>query len=348
MFKRRTLFIVGAGASAEFGLPIGSQLASTIAGRLNYRQDHTGKMEAGEGDPQLLRGIYNLRQEIGQYDQACSLIRNGVLLSSSIDDFLDLHSESPIVQRVGKAAIVKSVLQAERDSALFFDKQNVLNKMPIAKVDGTWLVKLYRVLTRGVRNVEDLFKNVAFIVFNYDRCIEHFLLHAIQQSYNVTERAAAKVLSTLTIIHPYGTAGYLPATGGSGVHFGGSFGGLDEDYFGLSDGIKTYTEQKADKGELDEIHDQLRMAERWVFLGFAYHDQNLELLKPKEGLQTKQIWGTTFQMSVSDVSVVQNQLSMFFDERSRNVMLRVAAHSPVFQNTPCSSLLDHYGKSLPD
>jgi hypothetical protein len=27
--------------------------------------------------------------------------------------------------------------------------------------------------------VREIFDNVAFIVFNYDRCIEHFLFHAL-------------------------------------------------------------------------------------------------------------------------------------------------------------------------
>jgi hypothetical protein len=48
MFKKETVFIVGAGASSECGLPTGNQLKSTIAGGVRFR------FEAGEGDPALL------------------------------------------------------------------------------------------------------------------------------------------------------------------------------------------------------------------------------------------------------------------------------------------------------
>ena len=41
----------------------------------------------------------------------------------------------------------------------------------------TWLVKFMYMLGRGVpkENVREIFDNVSFIVFNYDRCVEFFL-----------------------------------------------------------------------------------------------------------------------------------------------------------------------------
>ena len=42
MFKRRTLFIVGAGASAEVHLPAGAKLARTIGERLDVRFSDSG------------------------------------------------------------------------------------------------------------------------------------------------------------------------------------------------------------------------------------------------------------------------------------------------------------------
>jgi hypothetical protein len=37
MFTKRTLFIIGAGASQEVGLPVGSALATTIAKMFSYK-----------------------------------------------------------------------------------------------------------------------------------------------------------------------------------------------------------------------------------------------------------------------------------------------------------------------
>ena len=48
MFNRQTLFIVGAGASAEVGMPVGGQLATSIAEKLDIRFD--GSEPIGVGD----------------------------------------------------------------------------------------------------------------------------------------------------------------------------------------------------------------------------------------------------------------------------------------------------------
>jgi hypothetical protein len=47
MFKRRTLFVVGAGASYEFGLPLGPALAATIA----KKADIKSRLEGSSDDP---------------------------------------------------------------------------------------------------------------------------------------------------------------------------------------------------------------------------------------------------------------------------------------------------------
>jgi hypothetical protein len=57
MFKRRTLFIVGAGASCEFDLPPGPGLAKTISEKVNIASDryrsYDGDDDRGitQGDP---------------------------------------------------------------------------------------------------------------------------------------------------------------------------------------------------------------------------------------------------------------------------------------------------------
>ena len=54
MFKRKTLFVLGAGASAEVGLPVGVTLAKTIADLLDVRR---GGPEDKPGDL-LLAQLY--------------------------------------------------------------------------------------------------------------------------------------------------------------------------------------------------------------------------------------------------------------------------------------------------
>jgi hypothetical protein len=54
MFKSRTLFVIGAGASKEVSLPIGAELADIIGRRLNYRFQNN---EPVDGDREILNAI---------------------------------------------------------------------------------------------------------------------------------------------------------------------------------------------------------------------------------------------------------------------------------------------------
>ncbi len=348
MFKRRTLFVVGAGASKEFGLPLGPALAATIAGKTNIKLE--GGRNVVNGDRDIVSQLERRsRERFSNFLTACHIISNGVQMSSSIDDFLDLHASNSDIKTAGKIAIVKSILEEERSSKLFFNKSNMYNKLSVSSFEDTWLIKFVRMLGRGVakERIDTIFDNVAFIVFNCDRCIEQCLYHALQQLYAVPANQAAELLSKLTIIHPYGAVGYLKTESTqAGVAFGGDHDRLSEDYSALSDRIKTYTEQITDEQELAPIHQEMRKAERIIFLGFAFHDQNVALIKPSNSLARKEIIATAFGMSANDVDVVRAQLLSFFEGREREIMdsSRIAIRSDL----KCSDLFDQYTRSLPN
>lgn len=346
MFKQQTVFIVGAGASAEYDLPVGAQLATTISNKLNVLYDDFGRT-LKNGDKDLWNQINQVHQnEEQQYQAAAWLIRDGVLLSNSIDDFLDVHRDNSRAILVGKAAIVRSILEAERKSKLYFDNSDRSNRMPIAKAEKTWLVKLMRVLGRGVplSEANTIFKNVSFIVFNYDRCIEHFFFNALKHLYNIDDRASSEIMKTLRIYHPYGKVADLPYEERGGIGFGGSPHGLQAPYVSLSQRIRTYTEQIDDRDEIEIMRQELVNAENIVFLGFAFHDQNLRLIKPQIALEQKEIYGTAFGMSDNDINVVKYQLSQFYLQKIRSIMVD---RSRLASTMTCGQLFDHYAKSLP-
>jgi len=340
MFKRRTLFVVGAGASAEVDFPVGGQLARIISDKLDVRINHGEATSTS--DPEFFEQINRaFRSDINEYIRAARLIRDGVRLSNSIDDFLDIHSADLRVQRIGKAAIVRAILEAEKSSKLYVDQSNANTKMDYSRIDETWYMKLMRLLGRAnsLANVDFIFDNIAFIVFNYDRCIEHFLINALQQLYGINRDIAAKTVGRLTIIHPYGIAGLLD----SGVPFGG-----DQLNFtncvALAERIKTYTEQVAEGEVISQIHDEVRKAEQIVFLGFAYHDQNLALLKPSTRLELKRFVGTGYGMSSSDQAVVMNQLAGFLQHSlSHDGQIE---YFKVMNTLKCSELFDYFAKSI--
>jgi hypothetical protein len=340
MFHRRTLFVLGAGTSAEAGMPIGPKLAAAIGKKMDIRFEPSNR-HIGDGDLQLYAQITNQqRTEAKELQCAGWLIRDGITLSQSIDDFLDLHRDNPYVNLFGKAAIVKTILEAERTSKLAFERVDGRDIFKPEKLANTWFLKFMYMLGRGIAksDARQIFDNVAFIIFNYDRCIEHFLYNALQKVYGIRENDAADILADCTIIHTYGLVGpYLPI--GSGVPFGAE----SANYRELSQLIKTYTEQIAAADVMGEIEAEFHRAECIVFLGFAYHTQNMRLLKPAKPIKRKDVFGTAYQMSDSDTDVVSHQIADFFE----GGMAAGAQRWLRFENKlTAADLFDNYAKSL--
>ncbi|MDA9544271.1 hypothetical protein ACM43_06825 [Bradyrhizobium sp. CCBAU 45321] len=354
MFNRKTLFIIGAGAGYDIGVPAGRKLAEDIANRTLVSLDH-GQLGRGTHDEDLALSFFERGDpKANEYFSAFRLIHNGVLLANSIDDFLNIHEASPAVVTVGKAAIIRTILNAERGCKLYVDPSNIYNKLDVGPIRDSWFVKFMQVLGPGRRvdEVENVLSNVSFITFNYDRCLEYFLRHALQLLYGIQLQHASEIVGKANIIHPYGSVGQLDK-----VQFGG-IAHARMDYRELSKAIKTYTERVEESEILEKMQGAIREAECIVFLGFAYHKQNMALLRPaSRARKTKQIYGTAFGMSDSDVSEVVDELASFFPDQE----LRPAASSGLLPAPPiidmhanirienkltCLQLFDYYAKSL--
>ena len=341
MFKRRTLFIVGAGASQEVDFPLGATLAKSIGQRLIRHVDKATR-EATYNNSELYGQLRRtFPNEINEYFVAARQITEGIHLAKSIDDFLNIHSADDRVKTVGKAAIVRSILQAERNSDLFVDQSNIYNKLDFAKVEDTWFVKLMRVLGPDVplKHVEALFEQVMFIVFNYDRCLEHFLIHALQALYGITAETAKKIVANISIVHPYGTVGELESV---------PFGGPDvnePNYFQLASRIKTYTEQIEDGGIVETMHEMMQVAQCIVFLGFAYGEQNMDLLKPRTPIERSPVFGTSYGLSQSDRAAVSARIFQMM-KPPPPATLYTDSLVQLGIDIKCTRLFDEYARSL--
>nr|VFJ75732.1 MAG: hypothetical protein BECKFM1743C_GA0114222_108732 [Candidatus Kentron sp. FM]VFK22220.1 MAG: hypothetical protein BECKFM1743B_GA0114221_108452 [Candidatus Kentron sp. FM] len=216
----------------------------------------------------------------------------------------------------GKLAIVRSILAAERNSRLYFDKHKGNFNIVLHKLGKTWYPAFFRLLTRNHTKdgLADRFRSVLLCVFNYDRCIEHFLYHALQVYYGMSSEAAAGLMKQLPIYHPYGSVGSLPWQGGDDVM---AFGDEPSPHqlLQLADGIKTFTEgvkpgsggiweskrdiaravqfswrksalcrpgDRRSQGGLNSPGD-IAAARKLVFLGFGFHELNMELLSLTDG-----------------------------------------------------------------
>jgi hypothetical protein len=340
MLRKKTVFVVGAGASAEFGLPVGRGLAREISSKLDVRFEHGVKPIGGDID--LFHSVQRAYPNEGdQYQKAGWLIRDGIVLANSIDDFLEIHKNDERVINYGKAAIAKCILEAEAKSSLRIrlDSRDAVSPTTIdfASLDDTWLVKLMRLIGRGLAKPDraKVFENVRFVVFNYDRCIEHFFVHALRRLYDIPLEEAEGIVSQVTILHPYGSVGALgKPSSQTPTGFGASANYCD---LGKT-AIKTYSESV----ESAHIKETISWAEQIVFLGFAFHDQNMGLLANSGSLSVERVIGTAFGISGPDLQIVEGQIGKWATQSNLSLKREIALN----QGHMANNVFDFYSKSL--
>jgi hypothetical protein len=318
MSDKKTVFVVGAGASFEMGLPVGDKLKELISDLLGIGP--TAYSHSRVGDDLIytaLRQTEHLFEptvNLGKLVQAAGQIAHALPLSLSIDNYLHNHNGDKAVELCGKLAIVRTILSAEADSSLFIPNNNFL--IDFNGCANAWLVPFMRLLSEdcNVEKLRERLDTVTFIVFNYDRCIEQFLMHAIMTVYRVSPDEAAELASCVAIYHPYGIVGNLPWMNANGNDVETiDFGGKPDCHklLKLARGIKTFTEgTDDDSSDIIAIRRSMQEAGRFVFLGFAYHRLNMQLLlgdTPKSRM-TRRVFGTAYGMSNSDTQLVNESL----------------------------------------
>lgn len=302
MFNSKTVFVLGAGASQEVKLPTGRELTERIAIKLDFRRDNEERL-VGAGD----RGIRSTLLGISKFgsnepqrlESVCMEICQAMPMTASIDDFIDRRQGNDLLRLIGKHAIVKCILDAEGQSDLFVDDSNIYNAVKFNDLENTWYEQFMRILMPGYSeaNVDRIFENVSFVSFNYDRCLEHFLFYALQNQYGIDADESARIMSTVSVHHPYGSVGVLPWQDGSNKTRFGDDGVAGEKLSLLAEGIRTYTEQEKDEQILAPMRADIFEAELIVFLGFAFHPPNMELLKSSGDGPNKQVLGTASGLS---------------------------------------------------
>ncbi|MCH9012181.1 MAG: hypothetical protein IIA68_03840 [Proteobacteria bacterium] len=342
MFQSKTLFVVGAGASQEARLPTGNELTDTIANKVDiqfgeFTKQFRGSFEIARALTLHVEGVGGQPGDVNDYFAACRHIRDAMPQASSIDDFID-HQGDDKVELCGKLAIVHSILEAEKNSLLFVNEREARPTLNFDGLDGTWYKSFMQILIEGSRkeNINQLFEGMSFITFNYDRCIEHFLFHALQNYYRIKPDEAANIMQGFKILHPYGMVGRMQWQGEAvGTAFGADVGGRN--LLSLAGEIKTYTERIEDEEAITEMRQVVQEAETIVFLGFAFHQQNMRLIKPAPQGNAKRIFATAKGISQGDSALVTKQIKNLFGTNPR-VYLR--------HDLFCFGLFDEFRRSL--
>lgn len=294
MLSEPTLIIVGAGASFELGLPTGLTLKDQVANRLNITFPNGYSQKSGDDEiAELLkrRAVSAGKQGWNHLLHKCWRIRDALPGALSIDNVLDAHNADPDLIYAGKLAIVKSILEGERKSKLFGNGSQYGTNV-FQKAVGTWLIPFFQLLTENVRkdDVEKIFDNLHVISFNYDRSIERFLPEALGLYYGLDQPTSEQLASRLKIIHPYGSVGSLFRHGEIFSSYGDDQARIDL----LADHIRTFSEGLANVELKASIQKAYSAASQLIFLGFAFHPINMQLLQADGPTAARKIFATTF------------------------------------------------------
>ncbi|MBX4966154.1 hypothetical protein HJA93_01360 [Rhizobium binae] len=320
---------------------MGAELTGIIANKV--RIAFSNGWEPTSGDNRIQGAIRHHLNQKGERDgnpyfRAGRDIASGMAQAISIDNYLHAHAEDEIITWVGKLGIAASILEAEQRSKLAPHRER--ETVDLSAVSNSWYTPFFQMLTEGVQRtaLDGIFDDVAFITFNYDRCIEHYLMHALANYFRIDHQEAQTLVHQLRIEHPYGQVGRLPWQKPRGsIAFGKEF--QAQELPEIATQIRTFTERIEDGDMLDRTRRLISEAEVVVYLGFSYGDMNMELLSVEQAGE-RSIYGTSLGISAPNKKVTERDIinSMGPD--------RDAVKSVELADMTCADFLRAYWKPI--
>jgi len=329
MITKRTTLIVGAGASHEYGLPLGLVLKKSIMGALDFTAPVPG-------DPQLIQALQlELPQVAGSLAEAGTEFSRRAFAYNSIDDALHAFSHDEKIVEIGKMAIASQILAGERNSKLADRGGEGVAR--ISRIAG-WLSRFFSLAVGGLKRteIEGAFSNVKIINFNYDRCIEYYLYNAIVAS-GVSEETAKKTVVDLDsnrMIRPYGSLGPLPWQGKGGT----DFGFYNRNIHLLSRNLRTFTET-LDNNVTAGISTFLETSDVVIFLGFGFAPPNMRIMQVRENVYGGQdVFATACKIDSDNFAHLREQI--------RRSLRKLDVSGIELVDLTCTEMLDNLAPAI--
>ena len=303
MLNENICLVLGAGASFESGLPMGTELIYLIA------------QEAREASSKRYDSLYfsAFDRVVGGNKDAAHLqnllkIYSDVLENaypSSIDEFI-VANQTENFKEITKLGIAIVLNSFENDNNTFEREDREVGrndtKKQIRVPKQNWYQQLWNHISSGCYNLDQLKKSLSklrILTFNYDRSLEHFLYCCALNMYgkftwnqfgigSTNKDEIDKIFeSCLKIDHIYGQLGRLEWQSnelGMLSVYGDQFGAKSpisiQRLIGVAESIKTLkevtcVEDAAKCIDLDRHSSELLQTNAIHFLGFGYHPQNM-------------------------------------------------------------------------
>jgi hypothetical protein len=339
----RTLIVIGAGANKEIGIPTGPELKSIISEQLEYKKGFLihDLIIKNKGYVYWPGRTYSISEK--NFTQMKEMLP----FVESIDNYIyqlteeiktPLQTYPDSVSILGKIMIVLSILNAEHTvKSKGFEE--------LKGIKETWYPLFFQKLSKECtreRLIQRL-ANIVFIIFNYDRCFELFLFKCLAKvyDYKLSTNELIDIFKKIKIYHPYGTIGSLPIFNSTkAIEFGNVDNITLEKLTDMASRIKTFNEKSyiTSKGKRINF---CRWADRIIFLGFAYHQQNMDLIYPMHNPnlpsdKNVKIYGTAYKISNIDIDVIKKD---FIDRDTRHMSIDLL-------NNTCRELFENLSYAL--
>jgi len=274
MVEIETVLILGAGASKDFGFPIGKQLVRKICRLLTENKYwDIFYVTAGQYSTEMVIGF---RNDLKEADPL------------SIDAWLE---HNPKYINVGRVAIAMALLERESNSNL--------------RPENNW----YQLLLHRLDSPFDEFQNnkLSIITFNYDRSLEQYLFGTFRYTHaEKGKEDCKKKLNELRILHVYGSLGRLewqfddPKHPLPHVAYGAELQPIH--IFSAGESIKIIPEKiPALTQEFQEARELISRAKALYFLGFGYNKTNMERLGLDILRKPNKIMGTGYGLGYQEI-----------------------------------------------
>ena len=213
-------------------------------------------------------------------------------MQPSIDAFVQDRED---FIEIGKATIAASLIPYEHKSDLM--KRDFEMHMDLQ--GKRWYEYLLNLL--GTR-AEFQKNNLSIITFNYDRSLEFFLFNAIKPRFHLNDQGAAEFIESIPIMHIYGQLGkpnFVEANGrdyDSQVTAESLDKSIKEIYL-----IHENQDEARIFAEADEAYTMIQNAHLLIFMGFGYHEKNIERLRLREYYKGEAIIGTFYGRAPGEI-----------------------------------------------
>lgn len=338
MKDKKTVFVIGAGASCPCGYPSGAHLREHIC--------------LSTGHPKMSELAQTLKKDelpsVGDFKKTFEKSS-----TKSIDLFI---ARNPKLALVGKYIIAFEIFKAEGKSQFRERaertqdqyKQSDLNgERYLLRKDfqgGDWYSYLFDRLTESIVAKDALpdFSDgkISFVTFNYDRSLEYFLYESFCNSFTeVRESKVIQCLKNLKILHVYGKIAPLKwQDSEEGVDYRPQ---INESLLRrTSSNIRIIYEEQQNP-ELTEAQNLIKQADEIFFLGFGYAPENMEVLGLPKVIPPGncRVYGTAFGLNNHEVDRIRNR--MIKGLRTDEVDFK-NAERVVIKSIDCLELLRNY------